>query len=122
LLTPHTHCSQVLSLLLLPPTPLLNGFPFLSLQDDLMARPLHGPHRRDSSLRGHDPRLRLCPVVENLLTRPMLRNQPFCRHLRRPSPLFSLHLHQQSLRNESPVHRRRHSPKNHHVVTFSPMG
>ena len=81
-----------------------------------MERSLHGALRHGAALRGDDPRLRLGPVVENLLAGPMLRHQPLRRDLRRPPPLLPLHLHQQSLPNEPQIHRRRHSPKNHHAL------
>lgn len=87
-----------------------------------MARPLHRPHGGDTTLRSYDPRLRLSPLVENLLTRPMLRHKPLRRHFRRPSSLFPLHLLKQSLRNEPPLYRRRYTPETNHAHSPSPLG
>ena len=87
-----------------------------------MARPLHGADGGNPTLRRYDPRLRLRPLVENLLTRPMLRNQPLRRHIRCPSPLLPLHLHQQPLHHKYPLHRRRYSPEINHAHSPNPMG
>ena len=81
-----------------------------------MERPVHGADGSGASVRGHDPGLRFRAVVEDILAGPVLGHKPVRGDLRRATPLLSLHLYKQPLRHELPLHRRRHTPKNHDAL------
>jgi len=102
----------------LPPSPidLSSSFSLYSnIQNDHFSRLLPRHDRNAATLRRHDTRLRFRQMVENFLPGPMLRHKPLRRSLRSPSTLLPLHLLQQPLPDELPLHRRGHAAEGYRL-------
>uniref|UniRef100_A0A453R705 Auxin efflux carrier component n=1 Tax=Aegilops tauschii subsp. strangulata TaxID=200361 RepID=A0A453R705_AEGTS len=74
-----------------------------------------------AAVRGDDARVRLRQVVADLHAGPVLRDQPLRGALRRAAALLPLHLHQQPLHHEPPLHRRRHAAEAHRARAPHPL-
>ncbi|KAL6974862.1 hypothetical protein U1Q18_046386, partial [Sarracenia purpurea var. burkii] len=73
--------------------------------------PLQRINGGDSTLRAPNIGLRLRPVVAAPYRRPVFRHKPIRLHVRRSVSDLSPYPHQQPLRDELPIHRRRQSSK-----------